>query len=423
MSLLGVMGGARGAVNAYSNSSLTKQAIFDIGTNENYYKDFLTKQYQERGLTQEEYNEKMRLVNTAAMAKQTWNRAKGSPKAMGQKGPQLAKTGAAFVQARANEIALLKDNTNPQLAESEKIQKRINDNIEGQKKSLEESAKASQQFTEKQLESISREFEARRAKEGDSKKLDQEEIEAKKNVLKNNIETNDLQIAANKKTLEDAKAISEKKIKILEDEVKKQFALAVKQTAGTAGGNINTSGADQAQKRLANAKVEHANQINNLKLFNGQLIDENKGLIDGLNELDRQQKNKESEANKEADEESKRDREKRLKEALAFKELLLSDKYNLKAAELKSNIETEKELLNNTKVEFRYLRPYSQNSLSRVQSNLENRSRLLGFCRLGLFLTFLLLKVDVPVEPQCLYGYLQTVVLVPVLLDLNQGSQ
>lgn len=236
---------------------------------------------------------------------------------------------------------------NDSLSKNEKIQKRINDNLIRKKELLAETAEANRAYTDDVLEQISKEYGLRRSRSGDSVELTKEEIEAKRKVLQNSLEVNAMQIKANDDLLNKTKESSKQKIAMAQEELK---ALQAVTQAATIYSFISSSGeADEAEKKLSDLKVASANRVNNLRLTNEQMFEENKDLNDRLAKLDDQKKTKEAEAAKEAEEETKRQREKRLKDAEEFRKTLISDKYNYRAAELKYNIDAEKLILNNDK--------------------------------------------------------------------------
>jgi len=233
---------------------------------------------------------------------------------------------------------------NDELSENERIQKKINDNIEARKKSLEETAESSRKFAAAQLKEVEDEFALRKAQEGDSEKLDKEEIQAKTKKLNSIAEINTMQLTANRNLIEQLEKDSKDKVEIAEKE-----ALKLREIADRSSFYGNDVAAERAEETSSNLKVQYKNQVNNLRLANEQIINENKELNESIQELDKQNRIKEAEEEKKVDVENKKNRERRLKEAEAFREQLLSDKFNLKKAQLKAEIEDDKLIVDNDK--------------------------------------------------------------------------
>ncbi|PKP28866.1 MAG: hypothetical protein CVU01_02915, partial [Bacteroidetes bacterium HGW-Bacteroidetes-18] len=105
-----------------------------------------------------------------------------------------------------------------QLSDTEKVQNRINVNISKKKKELEDEAKIKEELFNKNIKQIEEEYKLKKAQQGASKKLDAEEIEAKRRLIQIEVDKNEKTIELNKKALVDAKKTSEEKIKILEKE-------------------------------------------------------------------------------------------------------------------------------------------------------------------------------------------------------------
>lgn len=236
---------------------------------------------------------------------------------------------------------------NDSLSETEKLQKRVNDAVEDNRRLIDKSKKANQEFLASELKAVEDQYAIQKAKKGNSDKLDKEEIEAKKNVLTNNIEVNNLSIKANKDLIEDIKKSSAEKIKILEQEAIRLRAIA---DASPLYGRKER--ADEKEKELADLRANSQIRQRILLEDSQKYIDLNKDAKKQLDDLDKQSKIKTEEAQAEADKKAIAARKKRLKEIYDAEKKAADDLFKLQQFRLQVAIDADKEILDNEEASF-----------------------------------------------------------------------
>ncbi len=271
---------------------------------------------------------------------------------------------------------------NNTLSDNEKIQNRVNANIEKTKKTLEGTAKNNEEFYNKNIKQIEEEYELKRKKQGESKKLDAEEIASKKKLLANFIETNQMSIKANNDLLDNTKTNSEKKIKILENEI-----AAFEKLENDTGGSVGISvGKSKATDKLNDLKVSSQNQLNNITLSNNALLAENKKYRELSTELDRQNNLKDAELQRELAEKKKKaflEAQKKLRKELYDAEKKADDDaFKLAQFRLQRDIDLNNKIIENEKSsldeKLDALEVANQKMLQKSKEGLENELKQLG---------------------------------------------
>lgn len=233
---------------------------------------------------------------------------------------------------------------NDTLSENEKRQKKVNDALASQKKLAEQSKKANEEYLASELKVIDDAFELKKAKSGDTKELYKDEIEAKKKVLQNYIDVNNMQIQANTKLLNETKKTSDEKIKVLQNEVDKFQAWRDQSTA--VGAEMGLSDAKDALDRF---KTQFEMGRNALIIDTNKFIELNKNAIKQLEELNKEAKLKDAKAQAELDKKAIEARKKRLKEIYDAEKKAADDLFKLQQFRLQVAINTDQEIIDNEK--------------------------------------------------------------------------
>ncbi|MBS3993825.1 MAG: hypothetical protein KGZ87_08920, partial [Bacteroidetes bacterium] len=271
---------------------------------------------------------------------------------------------------------------NSELSENEAIQNRINTNTDKTKKVLEETAKNNEEFYNKNIKQIENEFELKRKKQGESKELDKQEIAAKKKVLDNFIETNQMIIKANNELLENTKNTSAEKIKVLENEIAE-----LERIEKASGGSVGIVVAkDRAQKKLSNLKVNTENEKNNLTLSNNLLLAENKKYRDLASELEHQNNLKDAETQRDEDEKKRKAflaaQKKLRKELYDAQKKADDDAFKLSQFRLQREIDLNNKIVEDEKStldeKLDALEVANQKMLQKHKEGLENELKQLG---------------------------------------------
>lgn len=267
---------------------------------------------------------------------------------------------------------------NDQLSRTEQSQKKVNDALLAQKKAADESKKANEEFYSAQLKGIEDEFALRRAQQGDSDKLNKEEIEAKKKVAQNTIDVNQMQIDANVRELQEVKRISAEKIKTAEQEVAKLSAIRNSRGAGFAGNSI----LNEAQSELQGIKENSAKSVNALRVKNSQYIAENKKLAADLAKLGQDAAVQAATAQAEEDKKAKEAWKKRMKERYEAEKKLADDLFKLRQFRLQVAKDIDQEISENEKAEFddrvEALLEFQQLSETKIKEAAVRELQLLG---------------------------------------------
>lgn len=240
---------------------------------------------------------------------------------------------------------------NEQLSENEKIQARISDNIREQKRLLEESKKINDDYRNSAIKGIEEEYALKKKRQGDSKELIADEIEAKQKYLRNNIDSNTQEIKANTELLLSIDKNSKKRIAIAEKE-----AVKLREIADRASFQGSKRAADNAEQALSKIRSESGNQKNNLLLRTEFLKEENKGIIDLQNELGKQTQLNEAEIDEE-NEKKKAERlkkfldarKKRWKEEYEAQKKAMEDEFKLNQFRLQNLIDLNNDIIANEK--------------------------------------------------------------------------
>lgn len=233
---------------------------------------------------------------------------------------------------------------NDSLSETEESQKRINDALAANKKAAEESTKANIEFFNSQLQGITDVYNLRRAAQGESAALTQQEIAEKKRVAEIAIETNLEQMNSNSKLIADIKKTSDQKLGILSAE-----ATRLREIADRTSGYGNDMAANRAEEQLRALKEQTSKSINALKEQNRQFMEENKTYEASLADFKKQSAIKVAQAKSEEDAKAKAARIKRLRELYELEKKAQDDEFKLRQFRLQVAIDANQEILNNEK--------------------------------------------------------------------------
>ncbi|MBD3582753.1 hypothetical protein [Flavobacterium selenitireducens] len=227
-------------------------------------------------------------------------------------------------------------------------QKRLAEAAEKDAAALAESEKSFDNFYRKKLKAISDEYAIKRAAQGDSERLDQEEIDAQKTVAENAIAGNNKIIASNASLVEDEKRKSAERVRILEET--RQRLLAVDDESQGAA----REAAKKYQRDIESEKASSAVIIQRMTSDSESKKKLNKKLNDDIAEIDQQAAVLKANNQRELSDKEKRDQEKRAREreALARKEWeaqkkLMEDRSKLDQFQLQVKIDANQDFIEN----------------------------------------------------------------------------
>ena len=268
-----------------------------------------------------------------------------------------------------------------QLSDTEKIQNRINENIVKTKKELDEKSKKNKEVFDESIKQIEDEYKLKKAKQGEAKKLDQEEIEVKKTLIQSKIDANKKQYDSDKALLDETKKISKEKLEILNAESVELLKLESRYSKSG-----NTPSTNKKVLEINDYKVESDNKINNLRLSNNQLLAENKEYTKLKDALDKENNLKDAETQREEDEEKKKaflDAQKKLRKELYEAEKKANDDaFKLSQFRLQREIDINNEIVNNEKSsldeKLDALEVANQKMFQKSKEGLENELKQLG---------------------------------------------
>ena len=217
----------------------------------------------------------------------------------------------------------------------------------------------------------------KKAKQGNTDKLDKEEIESKKKVAKNFIDVNNMQIQANTELLNKIKKDSSEKLKVLEEEAIKLRAIAESNTFWG-----NEVAAQRAEKAFNDLRAESQMGMNALRVKNSQYLEENKTYGKTLEELNKNSNIKDAEIQAEIDKKALAAARKKAKEKYEIEKKLADDLFKLHQFRLQVAIDMDNEILENDKANFddriSALYEYQQLYEAKVREIAEHELRNLG---------------------------------------------